>query len=394
MCVPLGSGKALPEWLLTNKQILAEGLKQFQNRGVWCASDPAELSRDLAIQHLLHPSMAEDLIVCLEHLFSIYHLHGYPSRLTRRWAKPKRESLDALYDLIMDNDGGEPCLKLLEFRSTMRYLRLDYHPQLNDFFLGLQKACADEEASDDEYDTDEMDDDHIWYFYPDDAPDLNDVIHDDYPLTGLDEDLFDLSYLAPPVELCGNIQQFHVQARFSKPNDFPPLAAQDLMYGGLSELADAIFPNDEMTTGRVLNTDGTGSRYAGERWEFRRGPFRRSREHERGGVWLLRKRDGCELEYFPDCLRRLPRPVSRKIVRMHSTNIRPPRSESASASNSATVIATTTALADRPRREHFSTAWPSSTASGSSSSSNEAQSTPRSRLGLRDCQRYASLKYR
>ncbi|KAK7184170.1 hypothetical protein DPSP01_001192 [Paraphaeosphaeria sporulosa] len=421
-CFHIGSMKTLPQWLLANKQILIEGLEQFQNRGVWCVSDPAELSRDLAIQQLLHPAIAEDMIVCLENMFNMYYLEGYPTRLTRQWAIPKHDSLTALYRLLLDNGGGEPRLKLLEFRSTTRYLRLDYHPQLYEFFLGLQKACADEEAGDDDEDEEENDD-HLWYYYPDNAPDLDVVIHDDYPLTGLDEDLFDLSYLAPPPQLRKSLQQLHVQARFPDDHDVPPSAAQEMMYGGMAKLLCIIFPNHDMSTtsplqntskttklppkststarkildmtsGRVLDSDGAGGRYNGARWEFRRGPFRLSRERERGGAWALRKRDGCEVEYFPECLERCPfsaptAPPTSSAGGIHSTLTWPPTMAMLSA-----LMPSRTTPGSRAAVRYFMSLWPPVAASASESRSAVATTPSRSRLRPQRLQLRASAEFR
>jgi hypothetical protein len=274
---PLGPKQALPQWLLTNKQMLAEGIKQFERRSVWCVFDPGELTPNLAIQRLLHPATASDVIVYLHSLSIMYYLEAYPSNIMRRWIKGRNDSLDALYGLLLANDGEDgPRLRILEFRSPVRYLKLGYHPHLYSFFLALE-----DDESDNEEEGDEDGDADV-------APEPGDAVRDGYPPISTTRDLFDLSSLEPPAELSSGIKQFHVEVRYKNKSWLPP-SAQRMMYEGISVLGSAIVSDDFRLFAGVVNVNGAAGLCFGERFEFRRGTFRPSRESERSGtrvVWI------------------------------------------------------------------------------------------------------------
>jgi hypothetical protein len=253
--------------------MLAEGIEQFEYRGVWCVFDPGALSGPLTIQRLLHPATASDVIVYLRSLSIMYYLDAYPSNIMRRWIKGKNDSLRALYSLLLAHGEDGPRLRILEFRSPVRYLKLGYHPHLYSFFLALEEDESDDEDDDGASDA---------------APEPGGAGRDGLPPVAATRDLFDLSSLEPPAKLSSGLRQFHVEVRYKNKSWLPP-SAQRMMYEGISVLGSAIVSDDFRLFAGVVNVNGAAGLCFGERFEFRRGTFRPSRESARSGtrvVWI------------------------------------------------------------------------------------------------------------
>ncbi|KAJ4344578.1 uncharacterized protein N0V89_012322 [Didymosphaeria variabile] len=267
--IPEGPKQPLPQWLLASKQMLAEGIKQFQDHAVWCVFTPHSLSGVYRLQPLLHPANAKDVIVYLDSLCTVYHLEAYPADIKQKWITGKKSSLETLYSLLLPNEDDEPRLRVLEFRAPVRYLKLDYHPHLYSFFKALEDSSEDEDEEHGVEDQDKNEED-------DETGKSSDAVHDDDdPDESADGDIFDLSCLEPPAWISDSLSEFHMRLRYKdifKDNAELPSAAESMMYDGILKLGSAMI-GQNYAFGVFVGLEkkhGADEPCLGQRLEFKR----------------------------------------------------------------------------------------------------------------------------
>ncbi|KAL1595733.1 hypothetical protein SLS60_009422 [Paraconiothyrium brasiliense] len=275
--VPKGPKQPLPQWLLASKQMIAEGIKQFQDHSVWSVFTPYSLSGEYRLQSLLHPATAKHLVVYLDSLCTVYHLEAYPDDIKRKWITGRKVSLEPLYDLLLPNEDGKPRLRVLEFRSPVRYLKLGYHPHLYSFLKAIEEPSGDEDEEHELEDRDQHEQKE------DEAGESSDAGHDDDPRESPDGDIFDLSCLEPPARISDSLSAFHMRLRFKdiySDNAALPSAAESVMYNGIFKLGSSMVGQDYRF--RVFVTlekrHRTGEPCLGQRLQFKRECVRTSAE--------------------------------------------------------------------------------------------------------------------
>ncbi|KAF2441175.1 hypothetical protein P171DRAFT_91265 [Karstenula rhodostoma CBS 690.94] len=116
------ASQALPQWLVTSKQILQEGLDQFRRNSTWHVVDVLCLSKPIIyMPPLMHPRNAQALVVWLPPIYEDYNPAGLPHGMRRKWELEPRitRALHHLWTSISVDDTVH--LKKLWVRTRLAY---------------------------------------------------------------------------------------------------------------------------------------------------------------------------------------------------------------------------------------------------------------------------------
>ena len=188
----------LPKWLLTNQQMLAEGLAQFRCKATWLVLFPECLNAQHVLQPLLHPATAPKIVV---RLGSASTCHKEDMLPVRTWSMANG-LLEGLYRLFMEKETLQ--VENLEFRTYL------YYGQEED--ENREKEEEDNEPAESAaHDEDDTNDDS-------------------------DNEIFDFTDLHPPSQISDTLSVFGFEVREFKGRTLMPQSVKDSLHREIDNL--------------------------------------------------------------------------------------------------------------------------------------------------------------